>query len=220
MAGASSTPLIHFEKLDINRVQLTDPVLTDKKPPQKTAYIKYDEKRLMFQTPNCTFPFGISSFQNDPANGRSLAVTLDNAVFREKMEALDAKVFEYVKKHSEFFFEEELDDKLLKRFHKPIVKWSKSDKYPRDKYPPSLRIKITDSVKYCDADKQPVDRSYVSKQSSGLAMVQVEALYIMDNSFGVALYAHNIKVQDQPREDFGFLGGEDGQADGTAPDWD
>ena len=215
---ANSTPLIHFEKLNIDKVQFSEPVLTDKKPPQKTAYIKYEDKRLMFQTPNSPFPFGITSYQNDPANGRTLALTLDNAVFKEKMEALDAKVFNYVKKHSEFFFGEELDDKLLKRFHKPIVKWSKSDKYPRDKYPPSLRIKITDSVKFCDADKQPVDRSYLTQQSSGLAMVQVGALYIMDSAFGVPLYAHNVKVLDQPREEFGFH--EDGQADGSAPDWD
>ena len=146
MANANSTPLIHFEKLDIAKVQFTEPLLTEKKPPKKTAYIKYEDKRLMFQTPTCTFPFGITSFQDDPANGRTLGVTLDNEVFKGKMEALDARIFEYVKQHSQFFFGEELDDKLLKRFHKPIVKWSKSDKYPRDKYPPSLRIKITDAV--------------------------------------------------------------------------
>ena len=74
-------------------------------------------------------------------------------------------------------------------------------------------------MKYCDSDKQVVDRSYLTKYSSGLCMVQVGPLYIMENSFGVALYAHNIKVLDQPRDDFEFHE-DDGQADGTAPDWE
>ena len=198
MADTKASKLVLYSDFDINQLQFSPPSVNNKQ--QKTAWVKYQGKRCMIQTPEVTFPFGITSYQNKPENNKTLALQLDNPKFLEVVRAIDAKVLAYVHEHCEAFFGKRYTPEFLEDLFRSNVKYGKDDKYP-----PTLRIKIQDTVKYCDSNSEEVDRCYLTKQSKGKCMMQLGAVYFMDKSFGLPLYAHNVQVLEQPVQDFGFI---------------
>ena len=147
-------------------------------------------EKLLIQMPAMRAPFGLSEF-TDKGTGKvtySLDLSLDDPDVRQLLEAIDAKVLQYVSDNSVQFLGKPYKQEVLKdALFKALVKPGKGD------YAPTLKLKVMTGrdgqfVPRCfeqDRTVAPIDS--IDKGSQVFTIVELNQIWFIDNKFGVSV---------------------------------
>ena len=192
----------------------------------KQAYINYDGGMFVMQTPQCTLPYGMSTFDKAGPIKYSAELSMrgyDEAgkmkQFYDAMAQLDEHMIDQGVKNSRAWFKCDPNREVIKAFYTPIVRFSVDKEGNRKPYPPTVKIQLRQrngefETKMYDDRKQlysgiPVEELLV-KGSQVTALIQCTGVWFAGSKFGLSWKATQIRVDSLPANARGFTFVDDG----------
>lgn len=223
----SASQIIRYSDINVNDITFGPLVKT--KTGRKMVNVLHRGTPLVFQTPAMHSPYGLSEYKDEKTDAVQSIVfdgsfgtdSPDLTKFQGIMEGLEAKLLETASSSSVEWFGEDMDIPFMKK-----AKMFKSQikKHPEGKYPPTLKIKIPVydnkvQTKVYDSDRNQVDTDYIQKGAKVTSIVEIRSVWLIDNSFGVTIKAHQCKVQPNQRmPSYAFLEDEEASSEQPAED--
>eukprot|EP00976_Prorocentrum_cordatum_P022794 466198-Prorocentrum_minimum.AAC.8 len=181
-------------------------------------------KRVVFVTPKCVVPFGISEFKVSGCKfpRRSLQLSLapdqDRNLdgFRDFLTRFDLKNMEMAVNHSKTWFRKQVDPAVVQQLYNPSLKQSD------DAYPPMFRARLpTDPQtgtfygEIYDHRRNLVLENKITPGCHVEAIVELTGLYFVAREFGASWKVIQLKVYPTPRPltGYAFLPDEDTESE-------
>ena len=153
------------------------------------------DKKIVFTTPLCKAPFGVSSM-----NGR-YSVTFNVPKDEEKsndfstfLSELDLRVLSEAKKCSQSWFKKELPPSKITSMYNPNLK-NKNTNYPpafRARFPTDKNGNFMGNI--YDFNRNTINQSNITNGSMIEAIVELGGVYFIANDFGVSWKILQLKV--------------------------
>lgn len=193
----------------------------------KQAYINYDGGMFVMQTPQCTLPYGMSTFDKAGPIKYSAELSMrgyDEAgkmkQFYDAMAQLDEHMIDQGVKNSRAWFKCDPNREVIKAFYTPIVRFSVDKEGNRKPYPPTVKIQLRQrngefETKMYDDRKQlysgiPVEELLV-KGAQVTALIQCTGVWFAGSKFGLSWKATQVRVDSLPANARGFTFVDDGE---------
>jgi hypothetical protein len=204
-------------------IEVSDLEFSDLRPYGKgqIAYVNYNSKPLVIQTPLMKCPYGVSKFE---ADGDRVKYSLDLSFggdaksiteIKNLLEAIDDRVLdESTKKSLQWFKKKNQSRDVSQALFTSSVKVATENGEPTDKYPPTFKTKVAnyDGKFKClcfNDTKEPIDNSdlisLVGKGQSVRALVKLSGIWFAGGKFGVTWELQQLKLTPRAQiKDYAF----------------
>ena len=171
-------------------------------------------KRLLFQTPKCRAPYGISTWMGNEGDApvNSIDLSLEDGAFRTLLEGLDSMLISGAMENN--WFSKPVSGELMSELRRPLVK------APSDpKYSPTCKVKITATTSIFDENRTPMELNDIKKGSTVRLIVELSPVWFLASAYGVSLRAVQVQVVAPPSgggqeiSSFAFIGEPDDDED-------
>ena len=182
----------------------------------KAVYLNAgDNKKLYLQFPFMRSPYGMSAFTDESTGRTSYSLDLsfdpDNEeamALHEKLKELDDIIVNTVAANSQEWLGKEFNVEVLKQaLYKPMVRPGK------EQYPSTIKLKIltkpdgTFVPESYSMQKQAVPLDSIEKGNKAMAIVDLNQIWFIDNTFGVTIrLQHALFEQSAKLPSFAFQG--------------
>ena len=186
------------------------------------------------QTPSCTLPYGMSTF--DKAGPIKYSVELSmrgydeagNKIkpFYDAMASLDEYMIDQGVKNSRQWFKSDLPRDVIKAFYSPLIRFSVDKEGNRKPYPPTFKVQLRQrnnefETKMYDDRKQPYSgipmEELLVKGATATVLIQCTGVWFAGSKFGLTWKATQIRIDTLPQSARGFTFVDDGEDDAVKP---
>ena len=202
----------------------------------KQAYINYDGGMFVFQTPNCTLPYGMSSFDKAGPVKYSAELSLrgyDEAgskmvPFYEALSRLDDYMIDQGVKNSKQWFKADLSRDVIKAFYTPMIRIPLDKDGNRKPYPPTIKLALKqkrDSQEFdvtCYDEKKQAYRGIpleelLVKGAAVTCLIQCTGVWFAGSKYGLSWKLVQSIITNLPQSARGFTFVDDGEISAPAP---
>jgi hypothetical protein len=196
----------------------------------KQAYINYDGGMFVFQTPNCSLPYGMSAFDKAGPVKYSVELSLrgyddpSNKMkgFHDALAKLDEYMIDQGVKNSKQWFKSELTRDVIRAFYTPMVRLAKDKEGNPKPYPPTIKLSLRqkrDSQEFdvqCYDDKRnlykgiPLEELLV-KGAQVTCLIQCTGVWFAGSKFGLSWKLVQALVTNLPQSSRNFTFVDDGE---------
>jgi hypothetical protein len=200
----------------------------------KQAYMNYDGGMFVFQTPNCTLPYGMSAFDKAGPVKYSVELSMRGhdeagskmAQFHEALTRLDDYMIDQGVKNSKQWFKTELSRDVIKAFYSPVIRIPLDKDGNRKPYPPTIKTSLRqkrDSQDFdvqCYDDKKQMYRGIpleelLVKGAQVTCLIQCTGVWFAGSKYGISWKLVQALVTSLPQNARGFTFIEDGESSGS-----
>lgn len=183
----------------------------------KQAYVNYDNGSFVMQTPSCTLPYGMSTFDKAGPVKYSVELSLrgyDEAgkmkQFYEALSKLDEFMIDQGVKNSKQWFKAELNREVVKAFYTPLVRIPLDKEGNRKPYPPTIKLSLRqrrdstafETVMY-DENRQEYKgismEELLVKGAQVTALMQCTGVWFAGSKYGLSWKATQMRVDSLPQ---------------------
>jgi hypothetical protein len=201
----------------------------------KQAYMNYDGGMFVFQTPNCTLPYGMSAFDKAGPVKYSVELSMRGydeagskmAQFHEALTRLDDYMIDQGVKNSKQWFKTELSRDVIKAFYSPVIRIPLDKDGNRKPYPPTIKTSLRqkrDSQDFdvqCYDDKKQMYRGIpleelLVKGAQVTCLIQCTGVWFAGSKYGISWKLVQALVTSLPQNARGFTFIEDGESSASA----
>jgi hypothetical protein len=184
----------------------------------KIVYVNLEgDVKVKVQTPILSAPFGISTF--DEASTGTQTFSLDASfrgydtdpkinAFLEKCRQVDKLLLTTATERSKEWLGKAMSADLVGELMRKQVR----DASDPTKYAPTMRLKITPSTEFYDANQEQVDMSYIQKGSTFRAIISLSAVWFINRQVGLSWRIEQMHIITRPDKLAGFAFQEDEDA--------
>jgi Family of unknown function (DUF5871) len=167
-----------------------------------------NHSRIKLQLPVMTAVFGVSCFDDQASGNISFSIDASFkgfetnpklAKFLETCRTLDDVILKHAVHQSRAFWGKELGTELVAELFRKSIRDSADPKYA-----PTLRLKITPNSEFFDAERNVVDKEYITKGSTFRAIVELGSLFFVGKTFGTSWRLCQVCVVSRPDRLAGF----------------
>jgi hypothetical protein len=202
----------------------------------KQAYINYDGGMFVFQTPNCTLPYGMSAFDKAGPVKYSVELSLrgyDEAgskmtQFYDAISRLDEFMIDQGVKYSKQWFKADLSRDVIKAFYTPMIRIPLDKDGNRKPYPPTIKVALKQKrdsqdfdVTCYDEKKQayrgiPLEELLV-KGAGVTCLIQCTGVWFAGSKYGLSWKLVQSIITNLPQSARGFTFVDDGELAAPSP---
>ena len=196
----------------------------------KQAYVNYAGSMFVFQTPNCSLPYGMSVFDKAGPVKYSVELSLRGyddpsskmKAFYDALARLDEYMIEQGVKNSKQWFKQDLNREVVKAFYTPMIRVPLDKNGERKPYPPTIKLSLKqkrDSQEFdvqCYDDKRtlykgiPLEELLV-KQGQVTCLIQCTGVWFAGSKYGLSWKLVQAMITSLPQSARGFTFVDDGE---------
>lgn len=181
--------------IDVSKLNFSNPWI-NKSGGQTVFVTDHRDKKIIFSTPLCKAPFGISSMNN--RSSITFNVSPDNDKqneFATFLSQLDLHVMSHACTMSTSWFKKSLDPSRIAQMYNPCLK-NKNERYDpvfRARLPTNENGEFQGDI--YDMDRKIIPQSSITNGCSIEAIVELTGIYFIANDFGVSWKILQLKVK-------------------------
>jgi hypothetical protein len=231
---SASNNIVLPQTLNTAKIQITPLRVLDSGG--KQAYMNYDGGQFYMQTPCCTLPYGMSTFDKAGPIKYSVELSLRGydepgnkiKAFYDAIQQLDEFMIDQGVKNSKTWFKSELPRDVIKAFYSPLIRFSMDKDGNRKPYPPTFKLQLRQrngefETKMFDDKRTPYSgipmEELLAKGAQVTSIIQCGGVWFAGSKFGLTWKAHHIRVDVLPQSNrgFTFVDEEDDAPSASAP---
>lgn len=216
---SASNNIVLPQTLNTGKIQITALRVLDSGG--KQAYVNYDGGQFFMQTPCCTLPYGMSTFDKAGPIKYSVELSLRGydepgnkiKAFYDAIQQLDDFMIDQGVKNSKSWFKSDLPRDVIKAFYSPLIRFSMDKDGNRKPYPPTFKLQLRQrngefETKMFDDKKTPYQgipmEELLAKGAQVTSIIQCTGIWFAGSKFGLTWKAHHIRVDVLPQSNRGF----------------
>lgn len=195
--------------LNINSINMNSLVFSNPKQNalggQSISVFTEDNDKLIFQSPKCLAPYGISSFSNQFSNKKSFSIdiSIDSNNFINQLSLFDTYVKQCAATYSNLWFKKHLDYDTIDKLYKPSLKDGEINKFMRIKMPTDKDNNFLGDI--FDKNKQHNNLDYIVPNSTNQVIMECTGIYFIPKEFGASWKVIQIKSIPPSLSNYAFI---------------
>jgi hypothetical protein len=189
--------IFNIEDLDVTKFVYSEPKINAMGG--QSVYISANElnDKIVIQTPKCSLPFGLNSFDANGETKYSLDISLrgDHTPmqnFKSFLQNFDDNNSNVALEKSNSWFKKQLDSSVIDEIYRNTLKTQKN-------YAPLVKLKVpTKNGKFLgdvfDQNKNKVDLSCIQRGCTVQAIIECVGMYFIAKEFGITWKVVQLKV--------------------------
>lgn len=207
-----------FSDINTSLIKLSEPWV-NKSGGQTVFVTDLNDKKIVFTTPLCKAPFGISCMNNRYSISLNVPQNDEKTKdFSDFLSQLDLHILSTAKNCSQSWFKKDLSQSKITSMYNPNLK-NKNENYPpvfRARFPTDPNGNFMGNI--YDFNRNMINQSNITNGSMIEAIVELSGIYFIANDFGVSWKILQIKVNPNvPVKGYAFMDDSDSELSEAEP---